>query len=179
MTPDDAIYILDTIFRNQPFNDTKEKVFRQIWEGQTYEEIAEDLDYEISYVKQVGARLFRSLSQVLGLKVTKSNCHAVFRQVKIYLDSEKSDPELQRHLNYGNIFDEKFKKIIQLSRSEILNSDSLIKLNIDQKFYENFLKNVRFEDLLIDLINYPHLRKDLFHKYLNFKLKKQFNKYEK
>jgi len=90
MKADDALAILDTVLKHKPLNDAKEQVFRQIWEGRTYEEMADTLSYEISYIKHVGSQLLLSLSRALGQKVTKSNCHSVLRQVSCQTYTQKS-----------------------------------------------------------------------------------------
>jgi hypothetical protein len=50
------------------------------WAKHSYSEIAQQLDYEYDYIKQVGSRLWRTLSQVLGEPVCKSNIQAVLRR---------------------------------------------------------------------------------------------------
>jgi hypothetical protein len=169
MTTDDAISILDMLFENKLFNDTKEKVFCQIWEGKTYEEIAEDLNYEVSYVKHVGACLLRSLSQKLELKVTKSNCQSVFRKIRRHLDSaerpgsEKSYSEAISHDFFLNKKLKKSEKIEKLCKNNLFNPYFLSQISIEDDVYEEFLKNVKaqFEHLLSDLINHPPLVEDL------------------
>lgn len=169
MTTDDAIFILDVLFKNKPFNNTKEKVFCQIWEGKTYEEIAENLNYEVSYVKHVGACLLRSLSQELQLKVTKSNCQSVFRKVRRHLDlAETSEPEpfYSETISHDSVLDEKIqksRKIEKLCKSNFFDSNFSSNGGVDESAYEALLKNVQigFEHLLLDLISHPLLIKDL------------------
>ncbi|KYC42439.1 hypothetical protein WA1_20970 [Scytonema hofmannii PCC 7110] len=57
-----------------PFNDLQIAVLRGALAGQTYEEIAVSLEYAEQHIKDMGAELWKLLSQILRLKVTKSNC---------------------------------------------------------------------------------------------------------
>jgi len=46
-------------------------VFCQVWEGRTYEEIAENTGYDTDYIKHVGSELWQVLSQAFGEKAQK------------------------------------------------------------------------------------------------------------
>ncbi len=65
----------DLIFRaiKEHFDDLTRKIFKGAWDRQKYEHIAQDLGYDESYVRAVGARLFGLLSEVLGESVSKAN----------------------------------------------------------------------------------------------------------
>ncbi|CAA9588718.1 High-affinity carbon uptake protein Hat/HatR [uncultured Synechococcales cyanobacterium] len=76
---DEALAILETALQQERLNDVQELVFRQAWEKKTYLEIAESLDYDADYIKNVGAGLWKLLSKSLGKKVTKSNLRSVLR----------------------------------------------------------------------------------------------------
>lgn len=62
MNTEEALVILDT-FLEPGLNDIQELVFRQAWEGKTYPEIAEISGYDANYIKDVGSRLWKLLSQ--------------------------------------------------------------------------------------------------------------------
>ncbi|MBD6615492.1 hypothetical protein FNW02_06480 [Komarekiella sp. 'clone 1'] len=79
MSIEEALVILDT-FLEQSLNDVQELVFRQAWEGQTYPEIAESSGYDANYIKDVGSKLWKLLSQALDEEVTKSNFRSVLRR---------------------------------------------------------------------------------------------------
>jgi len=51
----------------------------RVWEGGTYEEIAENSGYDTDYIKHVGSELWQLLSQASG-KITKSNLRSVLRR---------------------------------------------------------------------------------------------------
>jgi hypothetical protein len=44
-----------------------------IWEGNTYQKIADQLSYELDYIKQVASRLWKALSKLLGESINKTN----------------------------------------------------------------------------------------------------------
>jgi hypothetical protein len=77
MEVDEALAVLDQLLPNHPLNNLQETIFSQVWEGKTYAEIAEACSYEHNYIRDVGFRLWQSLSEALGEKVSKSNIKAV------------------------------------------------------------------------------------------------------
>jgi len=84
MTAEEAIALVDSLLQSankkQKLNDIQSLVFLETWEGHSYQEIAEGLLYEHDYIKKVGSRLWRTLSQILGEKVSKQNLQAVLRR---------------------------------------------------------------------------------------------------
>ncbi|MBE9185900.1 pentapeptide repeat-containing protein [Microcoleus sp. LEGE 07076] len=85
---EEPLAILDTVLREKCFNDVQEQVFRQSWQGKSYQEIAESTGYDAAYIRDVGYKLWQVLSKSLGVKVTKSNFQSVLR---------KSSQELGRY----------------------------------------------------------------------------------
>ncbi|HBB30440.1 MAG TPA: hypothetical protein DDZ80_22525 [Cyanobacteria bacterium UBA8803] len=79
MTIEEALELVEQALDKGRLNNVQELVFRQSWEGQSYEEIARTSSYDLGYIKDVGSKLWRLLSQVLGEKVTK---HSVQKVVK-------------------------------------------------------------------------------------------------
>lgn len=83
-----AVRILESIFVSKPLTKTQLLIFRQSWEGKSYLEMANTLDYDYGYIKDTGADLWQRLTIALGQKVTKQN----FRLVLIsYCRSNPSD----------------------------------------------------------------------------------------
>jgi hypothetical protein len=80
MTADEALALLDTLLPAQSLRDLQEQVFRYTWEGWTYARIAEQVGYDMGYVRDVGYVLWKQLSQACGEPVTKSNLQAVMRR---------------------------------------------------------------------------------------------------
>jgi hypothetical protein len=83
MTSEEALVALDRIMGTTRFSDLQEIVLCQVLQGKKYAEIAESAGYDPDYIKLVGCRLWKQISEVLGERVTKSNLHAVLaRQVR-------------------------------------------------------------------------------------------------
>ncbi|GAB1543125.1 NB-ARC domain-containing protein [Scytonema sp. NUACC21] len=59
---------------DMPLSDLQIAVLRGALAGQTYEEIARSLGYSEPHIKDMGANLWKLVSQALRLKVIKSNC---------------------------------------------------------------------------------------------------------
>jgi WD40 repeat protein len=80
MKVEEALKLIDTVLAPTALNDIQERVLRGVWEGQTYEKISENTNYDAQYIKHVGQQLWQRLSQSLGEKVTKSNHQSVLRR---------------------------------------------------------------------------------------------------
>jgi AAA-like domain len=80
MSPEEALVILEAVLQPKCLSDLQQTVFCQAWLGQSYEEIAEGLSYDSSYIRDVGSQLWLFLSKVLGEKVTKKNVHTALRR---------------------------------------------------------------------------------------------------
>ncbi len=81
MNTREAIAVLEIILTPWVLNDIQEIVFCQSWEGRTYPEIAESLDYDVDYIKNVGSQLWKLVSKQLGEKVSKSNFRSILRRI--------------------------------------------------------------------------------------------------
>ncbi|MDX2256773.1 MAG: ATP-binding protein [Pseudanabaenaceae cyanobacterium bins.39] len=79
MTIEDAIAIVDIALANKRLNNIQEQLFRQTWQGRTYGEIAESCGYDSSYIRDVGYRLWKMLSDAFGERVSKHNLQVVVR----------------------------------------------------------------------------------------------------
>ncbi|MEM9120233.1 MAG: AAA-like domain-containing protein [Cyanobacteria bacterium P01_F01_bin.56] len=77
MLAEDALVLLDQLLP-VTLSNLQETVFCQVWEDRTYAEIADEYNYEHSYIRDIGFRLWQMLSEALGEKVSKSNVKAVF-----------------------------------------------------------------------------------------------------
>lgn len=80
MDIENALAFLDTLPESKSLNDVQELVFRGAWEEKAYEEIAALAGYDANYLRDVGSKLWRSLSNSLGEKVTKNNFRSVLRR---------------------------------------------------------------------------------------------------
>lgn len=73
MTVDEALMVIEELLQPKRLNDLQQLVFCRSWSGQSYAEIAEELGYDVGYIKDVGSQLWHSLSEALGEKVSKKN----------------------------------------------------------------------------------------------------------
>ena len=82
-------FVLETINRklletnNHPLNTTEIIILQGIWDNKTYNIVAEEASYSLSYLSNVVApELLRRISNIIGQRVTKKNCRV---QLQTYL----------------------------------------------------------------------------------------------
>ena len=68
-----ASEMLDNLLDLGVLTDLQHTVLRKAWEGETYPTIAQDLGYDAGYVRDVGSKLWRVLSDALSLEINKAN----------------------------------------------------------------------------------------------------------
>ncbi|NUN63694.1 AAA family ATPase [Pseudanabaena biceps] len=93
---DEAIAIIDIALDGDRLSDLQEQVLRQTWQGRTYNKIADSCGYDSSYIRDVGYRLWKMLSDKLGERVTKKNLQVVVRAY-----SQKSQSTASSHANFA------------------------------------------------------------------------------
>lgn len=105
MTEQEALTLVDTLLhtanQRQGLNDIQSLVFLETWAGRSYREIAEQLGYQLDYIKQVGSQLWRSLSQTLGEPVSKRNLQAVLRRYQQSQQAATALPVIQGTQDWG------------------------------------------------------------------------------
>jgi AAA-like domain len=77
MTDQEALEAVRKAISPESLSHVQEVVFIQSWSGQLYPEIAKAVGYHPEYIRDVGAQLWRSLSDSIGQKVTKKNVRFV------------------------------------------------------------------------------------------------------
>jgi WD40 repeat protein len=80
LTAKEALSILDGLLDTRSLTQIQEFVFDRAWEGDSYATIAERSGYDEDYIKAVGARLWKSISQLLEIRVSKNNLRSAFGQ---------------------------------------------------------------------------------------------------
>lgn len=90
MTVEKALEIVQSVLYQGRLTKVQEIVFRQSWDGKSYQEIATDSDYEVGYITDVGSKLWQLLSKTFGKKVTKHNLHGIMKQQ--YIVSSAAQP---------------------------------------------------------------------------------------
>ncbi|MDT9181370.1 hypothetical protein [Limnospira sp. PMC 289.06] len=93
MKVDEALELVEAVLDYRCLNKIQETVFRQTWDGKSYQEIAANTGYEPDYVKDVGAKLWKLLSEAFGEKIKKDTLKSVLKK---YLHN--SQINIQRQL---------------------------------------------------------------------------------
>lgn len=144
MTGQEALCLVDTLLhaanQGQKLNDVQSAVFLETWAGRSYGQIAEQLGYEYDYIKQVGSRLWRSLSPAVGEKVSKRNIQAVLRRYEQSSKDANTLPVAQWQQNW----------------SAALNVSEILPLSIDTEFTEEIFRKIPFlsnKVLILDPLN--------------------------
>ncbi len=76
MTGQQAVRIIDRFLsqaQQHTLNDLQSTIVLETWEGKTYRSIADRLAYDLDYIKQIAARLWKSLSKLLNENISKCN----------------------------------------------------------------------------------------------------------
>jgi hypothetical protein len=69
------------ILAPQPLSYVQELVFLRTWQNQLYREMAMDTGYEEGYLKDIGSRLWQTLSQRLGYPVSKKRLPLILAKI--------------------------------------------------------------------------------------------------
>jgi len=80
MTAEEALEIVEQILPPGSLTAAQELVFRRSWLGEEYPAIAKEAGYDYSYIRDIGAQLWRSLSKALKEPVKKKNFRALLQQ---------------------------------------------------------------------------------------------------
>lgn len=92
------------------------------WQGQTYEEIAENSGYAVSYLKRdVGPKLWKLLSKALGKAVNKTNFKGALLQWKL-LSSQASLPPTPHVAQAANLHSSTSTQILLVVLKRLLTS---------------------------------------------------------
>jgi hypothetical protein len=76
--------LLEWVCQQLSASEIQSVILSEAWCGKTYLQISEDTSYNFSYIKDVGHKLWRELSEFFGENVTKQNFRAVIlRQYKL------------------------------------------------------------------------------------------------
>ena len=80
MNVEEALVMVDNLIQPQRLSTLQEMIFQECWKGKTYQQIAENSDYDADYIRVVGSRLWQSLTEACAEKVTKNNFRSILRQ---------------------------------------------------------------------------------------------------
>lgn len=73
MTFEDAIAIIESALAPEQLTELQKAILQHVWNGESYLKMSFNLQYNHGYLKDVGAGLWRLLSDALGEKVKKHN----------------------------------------------------------------------------------------------------------
>lgn len=88
-----AYLILQRLFPKAELSNIQTTVFLQAWQGKTYQQIAQSTGYDADYIKDVGHKLWRKLSELLGESLSKHNFCSILR--RRYQQLEDAELNLQ------------------------------------------------------------------------------------
>lgn len=89
MDANQALQVVEKVLLKRQLNDLEQLILTQSWEGFGYQDMAQDSGYCTEYFKEVGSRLWHSLSQAATKRVTKKNLQITLKQY--YQDEDNSD----------------------------------------------------------------------------------------
>jgi WD40 repeat protein len=93
MTESEVIALVTQLLKRDKLSPVQELVFEQSWAGNKYSDMAIEEGYDLGYIKDVGAELWRSLSKALNEKVTKNN---VRRVLESYAQQQAANAEISQ-----------------------------------------------------------------------------------
>lgn len=121
MNVEEALEIAQNSLDQGSFSKVQEIVFRQAWEGRSYQEIAKTSDYELGYIRDVGCKLWQSLSKAIGKRVSKNNFQGVLKRQQMHVDCAcrtcGSDSTLPEQLQPSPVV------VPQVSTSDLISSE--------------------------------------------------------
>jgi hypothetical protein len=82
MEAQEALELVNQILAPKQLNYLEEMLFLQTWSGKLYREIAIESGYELSYLRDVGSRLWSAMSEAIGSEVTKRNVRLILSNFK-------------------------------------------------------------------------------------------------
>lgn len=83
MTDGEALLLVDKLLQTTSqsgLSDLQSAILQTVWEGKSYQTLADRLGYDIDYIKQIAARLWKQLAAIVGEDVSKRNLQSVLRR---------------------------------------------------------------------------------------------------
>ncbi len=120
MTFEDALEIVKAAIEPEFLKELQRQVFRESWHDHSYAKIAQNTNYQESYLSDVGSELWQLLSQKLKVKVTKRKLRKAVMQY-VQLQQMPVRPALSKgHIDWGEAPDisQVCGRAIQLTKLE-------------------------------------------------------------
>jgi hypothetical protein len=89
-----AVRLIDRLLdrsQQSKLNDLQSTIVLETWSGNTYRSIANRLSYDLDYIKQIAAKLWKLLSLLLGENICKSNIRSVLERYQASIDIGEYD----------------------------------------------------------------------------------------
>ncbi|MCG9891117.1 MAG: WD40 repeat domain-containing protein [Thermosynechococcaceae cyanobacterium MS004] len=83
MTDAEALALVDRLLQataQSSLSDLQSAILQGVWVGHSYQKLADCLGYEVDYIKQIAARLWKQLATITGEEVSKRNLQSVLRR---------------------------------------------------------------------------------------------------
>ncbi len=77
---DKVLEVVEQAIEPKQLNKIQQLVFKYVWQGLSYSEIARETGYDLGYIKDTGFKLWQTFSNCFGTKVTKQNLQGVIKQ---------------------------------------------------------------------------------------------------
>lgn len=91
-----AVRLIDRLLaqsQHQKLNDLQSTIVLGIWMGSTYRSIADRTSYDLDYIKQIAARLWKLLSQLLAENICKNNIKSVLDRCQNSIKLSEREPQ--------------------------------------------------------------------------------------
>jgi WD40 repeat protein len=88
MTAQEALVIINHLLeqnKKSTLKDIQSDIVLQVWAGNSYQTIGSELGYDADYIKQIAANLWHTLSNILNVKVAKSNLKSILQRYQTSL----------------------------------------------------------------------------------------------
>jgi WD40 repeat protein len=88
MTAQEALVIINHLLeqnKKSTLKDIQSDIVLQVWAGSSYQAIGSELGYDADYIKQIAANLWHTLSNILNVKVAKSNLQSILQRYQASL----------------------------------------------------------------------------------------------
>lgn len=142
-----AYLILQRLFPTAELSNIQTTVFLQAWQGKTYQQIAQSTGYDADYIKDVGHKLWRKLSELLGESLSKHNFCSILR--RRYQQLEDAELSLQNSSPSGvrSLQSHKSKKGVGVSHQIYdLGEAAAVPVFVGRQFVMTQLKRWIIED---------------------------------
>ena len=100
ITLKEVLSLIEPIIAPRQLNKIQQLVLYHCWQGLSYQEIADNIDYDLGYVKDTGSSLWQLLSKVTGEKITKQNVQAT---IKNYLEQKETFSSTTSQQDWGDV----------------------------------------------------------------------------